>query len=65
MWGVTVDKVLCWIRNGDLRAIDASARQSERPRYLIDKADIAAFEKSREVIPNGKVPQSITRHDAP
>ena len=40
-WGVSEDKVLAWIRSGELRAIDASTRQGGRPRYLIDELDIA------------------------
>jgi len=49
-WGIDVNKVLNWIRAGELRAIDASTRVGGRPRYLIDVADIAAFERRRTVI---------------
>ena len=47
-WGIDVHKVHAWIKRGELRAIDASERVGVgRPRYLIDEADIAAFEEKR------------------
>ena len=48
-WGISPDKVLSWIRNGELPAIDASTRRGGRPRYLIDEEDILAFEERRRV----------------
>ena len=52
MWGVSPDKILAFIRSGELRAIDVSSnRGSPRPRYLIDRADIEAFETARTVVP--------------
>jgi hypothetical protein len=50
-WGIDVKKVLHWVKTGELRAINAAADQSGRPRYLIDVADIAAFETARTVQP--------------
>ena len=50
-WGISVDKVLTWIRSGELRAIDASTRHGGRPRYLIDPVDVEAFEAKRTVQP--------------
>ena len=50
-WGICADKVLRWIESGELHAIDASTRRGGRPRYLIDRADIAAFEGQRAVVP--------------
>lgn len=50
-WGVTVDKIIGFIRSGELVAIDASARRNQRPRYLIDRADIEDFERRRAVVP--------------
>ena len=49
--GVDTAKVLKWIRSGELRAIDASTHRGNKPRYLIDQADIIAFEASRAVQP--------------
>jgi hypothetical protein len=45
-WGVSPDKILAWIRGGELRAFNA-ARRNGRPRYLIDVADVALFEQAR------------------
>ena len=51
-WGISVDKVMTWIRSGELRAINAaSAGRNHRPRFLIDLDDIADFERRREVVP--------------
>ena len=47
MWGVSPEKVITWIRNGELRAINAATRPDSRPRYLIDVEDLAAFEQKR------------------
>lgn len=68
-WGVSPDKIIFFILTGELRAIDASKNRGDRPRYLIDEADIEAFEAAREVIPAVKpakrvknVPACFTRH---
>ena len=49
-WGVSTEKILVWIRSGELRAIDAATRRGGRPRYLIDITDLAAFEANRTVV---------------
>jgi len=49
--GVDKAKVIAWIRSGELRAIDASTHRGTKPRFLIDVADIEAFEQDREVLP--------------
>ena len=46
-FGVSSDKVLAWIKSGELRAINAATRSAGRPRYLIDVADLAVFEARR------------------
>ena len=52
LWGVSPDKIIGFIRSGELRAIDISSnRGSVRPRYLIDKKDIESFELARAVVP--------------
>jgi hypothetical protein len=53
--GVCSAKVLAWIRNGELRAIDASTHRGNKPRFLIDVADIAVFEAARAAGPQPKV----------
>ena len=50
IYRVNPDKVISWIRSGELRAINTS-NGSIRPRYLIDSADLEAFEQAREFIP--------------
>lgn len=45
--GVAAGKVLAWIRSGELRAFDAALRAGGRHRYLIDEADVLAFEAPR------------------
>jgi hypothetical protein len=52
-WGVSAAKITSFIRAGELRAINVSTSREQRPRYLIDRADIAAFEQARRVVPDG------------
>jgi excisionase family DNA binding protein len=63
-FGVGPDKVLAWIRSGELPAINGAAKPNGRPRYLIDKADVEAFEAQRQVRPKKLIPASI-RHRKP
>ncbi|MHC4176873.1 MAG: hypothetical protein ACYSWU_05170 [Planctomycetota bacterium] len=48
-WGIGHEKVLQFIRAGELRALDLASPDSTRPRYRIDVADVAAFEQARTV----------------
>jgi hypothetical protein len=54
-FGIDPAKVLAWIRSGELRAMNAATTRSGRPRYLIDEADLAAFEMARSTTPAPKV----------
>lgn len=56
-WGADVKTVRAWIRTGQLRAIDACVKPGGRPRYLIDRADILAFENARTVQPHNRKPR--------
>ena len=47
---VSPDKVLGWIRSGELRAINVATKPGGRPRFLIDEKDIAAFEERRAAV---------------
>lgn len=49
--GVDTAKVLKWIRSGELKAADFSTNRGNKPRFLIDQADIVTFELSRQVQP--------------
>ncbi len=44
---VTPEKVIAWIRSGELRAVNVALHAGGRPRWVIDRQDIAAFEASR------------------
>jgi hypothetical protein len=46
-------KVLAWIRNGELVAINLANRGCTRARYSIPPEAIEAFEEARRVIPDG------------
>jgi hypothetical protein len=50
MWGISPEKVLAWIRSGELRAMNAATDPSSRPRYLVAIKDLAAFESRRTII---------------
>jgi predicted site-specific integrase-resolvase len=65
LWGIAPDKVLRWIRSGELRAIDASTRCGRRPRYLIDADDIADFERRRRVVPDERPAPRPPRNTVP
>ena len=54
-YGVKSDRVIAWIRSGELRAIDVSSKGSKRPRFRIDPKDVEAFELQRSVTPAKKV----------
>lgn len=62
-WGVSIDKVLTWIRSGELRAVNLATRLSGRPRYRIDINDLRDFEQRRSVIPPS--PPHRTRRKLP
>ncbi|MAT13771.1 MAG: DNA-binding protein [Planctomyces sp.] len=50
LWGVKPEKVIAWIRSGELRALDFSTNAGVgRPRYRICENDALAFELLREV----------------
>jgi len=50
-YGISPDKVLAWIRSGELRAVNVATRPFGRPRYVIPEAAIADFETRRAVSP--------------
>lgn len=61
LWGVDPNKIIGFIKRGELRAMNAAANLGGRARYLIDVADIAEFEARRAVVP----PAPITRRKKP
>ena len=56
-WRISPDKVLNWIRSGELRAMNAATKQTGRPRYLVDPSDVEAFEARRTVQQAPKSPR--------
>jgi hypothetical protein len=52
-WGVSTQKIVGFIRRGELRAVNLASHRSTRPRYAIDIDDIASFERARQVVPDG------------
>jgi len=53
-YGVEPCKVIAWIRNGELRAMNVARRPNGRPRFLIDEDDVARFEQARSTKPEGQ-----------
>ena len=50
-WGIDVQKVLHWVKSGELRAVNLATRRDGRPRFAIDVSDVALFEAGRAVQP--------------
>ena len=46
-WGVSPEKILNWIRSGELAATNIAASTTGRPRYRIDAEAITAFKLKR------------------
>jgi hypothetical protein len=55
-FGVDADKILGWIRSGQLVAVDMVATQGGRPRYRISAEEAQAFQKRRSSAPPPKSP---------
>jgi len=53
MFGVSVGKVKGWIKSGQLTAINVADGPKKRPRFMVDQTAITAFEKARQVVPDG------------
>jgi hypothetical protein len=53
-WGVSPEKVLAFIRSGELRALNLATRLGGRGRYRISPDAITEFETSRAVQPAPK-----------
>lgn len=61
MLGVNQDKVLGWIRSGELTAVDVSATRGGRPRWRIARADLDSFLNRRRATPPPKVRRRSNR----
>lgn len=56
--GVSPDKILNWIRKGELNAVNVAAVGAGRPRYRISEEDLTKFQQARQnVKPPPKSPR--------
>ena len=62
-WGVCIDKVLNFIRSGELRAFNVAAKSSKRPRYRIPVESVRQFEEQTRAaaIPEAPAPPAPSR----
>jgi hypothetical protein len=52
-YGVATAKVVRWIRDGELAALNLANRGCTRPRYSVTPEALEAFERARTVVPSG------------
>ena len=48
-FGVKADKIIAWIKSGELRAMNVATAGGGRPRYRIAPDDLADFELRRSI----------------
>jgi transposase len=56
-FGVSTDKIIAWIRSGELRGVNIATKANGRPRYVVDEADLAVFEQRRTAQPLSATPR--------
>jgi hypothetical protein len=56
MWGTAHDKILEFIKNGELAAFNVAAKTSSRPRYKITLAAVKQFEEGHAGRDPARVP---------
>lgn len=61
MWGASHDKVLEFIRTGELPAFNMATKTSRRPRYKITLAAVKAFEGRRSGRDSSRPPKVTQR----
>ena len=57
LWGVTPEKVINWIRSGELPAFNAAENPAGRPRYRISREDMETFKARRSVAKRRQIPK--------
>ena len=62
--GVQAQKVLGWIRSGELRAVNVADRTGRRPRWRISAEAAEEFLRRREAVPCSAQPRSTGYHYA-
>ena len=61
-WRVKPERVIVWIKSGELRAFDVSSRPGEgRPRYRIPIDAVHEFERRRAAVPIKSSPRRRRR----
>ena len=56
------EKIIGFIKRGELRAVDLSNHPGMgKPRYRIDKDDLDAFLKTREVVPRQQTRRRVAK----
>ena len=63
MLGVDHGKIIKWIRNGELHAVDLSLSRRQRPRYKIARTDLETFLKRRSTKPTILPARATKCHD--
>ena len=63
LYRVDPNKILGWIRRGELRTVNVATSTGGRPRYRISPADLAAFEAARAAGPAPRVSRVRRRKD--
>ena len=64
-WRIKHDKVLTWIRSGELRAINVATKPGGRPSYRIDPDDLKAFADRRAAVALPRQPKRKRRQNHP
>jgi hypothetical protein len=63
--GIRVSKVLTWVRNGELEAVNCAERPRQRPRWRVSAEALAAFDRGRSNRAALPVPRGRGRHRPP
>jgi hypothetical protein len=61
-WGIGVNKVLAFIRSGELRAFNVATCSKGRPRWIIELEELERFKRARSSTP---APKSLPRRQKP
>jgi hypothetical protein len=60
-WRIKAERVISFIKSGQLRAMDVASPTSTRPRYRIDMAAVLEFESTRS---GARTPKPLRRKKA-
>ena len=57
-YGISVNKILGWIRSGQLEALNVASRQGGRPRWTVTPESLARFEAARSSAATVRLPRA-------